>query len=786
MFDVWMLLAALLHFAVLAGAIVGMCRRWALPWRDWPLAAYVLLWAGLVFGAHGASVAHALNDLTVYVPCTLAAVAGLLALFRFVDGQSPAAPLLTMPQLAFTPIENPKVRRFLFWFLIGSLAFVGLSSLVLGLSVYPDNADSMIYRLPRAFWYVSNGSFLHPFESLDKRITFYPLDGVALYVPLVLYNLPGTLHSAPSLVAWFLLVYTSYRFARALGADRLIALFSAWLVAVTPSILAQATSTNDEIFTAVVLLVGLYMGWRWLVTGRHGYFLLMAMAVGLSVGTKLHIIFLTPVLLAAFALAAWHARQEKGTWRRWLSAIGGRTFSISLAVAIFLVVPFLFYNYASTGRFYFFNDFKAEVFNLQGSLQGIFQNLLIYLSQMLFSPIADLNSWPVANDRQAFNSMLNAAIDPWIRPYIDWNPSHYHMNYRYVGVTLPVSVRFVEFSLWSGFVWMLWPLQARLALKQAFPLRGLFFLIALTPPIWLLFWSATTLYMEGTATYFTFYLICAAPAAAFSFGDIRRPTLSELRWVLIALVAATNLIISVNMLMFSGFRALPDLYYARTWPFDWDLVDPKIIAELRRADRARIVLLHEKMPYFAFMHWNPMARYYTPYPVDRLPDADGILQILPVSSMDRYGYVVLNIPGKTAKGVTYLGTMRGIGREAIFALGNGVERRYPDDSHYAILSMSVLPAVGGSVVRMETRAMGLFAEDNLEFHYVMTYDGKELFRRDWSRDPGFTVNVLGYNPEAQQALLTVMVRSALSHKALTQATVHVGGQGAWLPDGSEY
>ncbi len=781
-----MTLAALIHVFVMGGAVLWFCRRIGLPWRDGPFAVYILLWTSLVFAGHMASLPKVLGSLAYYVPISMAAMALLVALFLYVGKLRARKPLLVMPCLEWGSIGNPKLRRYLYAFLGFSFAFVALSSIAIGLSVFPDNADSMIYRLPRAFWYVSHDSFLHPFRSFDNRLTFYPLNGVALYVPFVLYGLPGTAHSLPSLVTWYVVVYATYRFARELGAERLVAFFAAWLVGLTPSILAQATSTNDEILAAAAFMLCLYMGWRWLVDGRHVYLLFAAVALGLSVGTKLHIIFLSPIIVAALGLAAWHVRQKPERMARWLEAVGWRTGLVCSAMLVTLIVPFLFYNYASSGRFYFFGEFEREVFNLSANLRGAFQNLLIYVSQMIFAPIADLNTWPVANDRQRFNNMLNAVFDPLLRPLIDPDPKFYHLGYRFVGITLPVSVRFVEFSLWSAFVWLLWPLQARLALKQKFALRGLFFLIAITPPVWLLLWSFSTLYMEGTATYFTFYLICAAPAAVFSFGYIRRAIWNEVRWVVIVFVALTNLVICFNLLMYSGFRALPDLYYAQRWPYDWLLMEPRIVEEIRKAKKIRIVALHEKMPYFAFMHWNPKARYGDPFPPPDIQPSDEVLQIFPVSSLDRYGFMVLRVPDKKTVGVTYLGAIRGIGREAIFASGNEVHKRYPEESNYVFLQVNVLPHDQGGVVATSGKAVGLNIEDNLEFRFEMVYENRVIYTRDWENNPDFRVNVEGYDPFIKPALLTIGVRSAWNHKELTRVTYRVGGNGAWLPEGSEY
>jgi len=785
MFDPLMLFLAMSHALLLAGGVVYACHRWRVPWRDWPFHVYVMLWAALVLAGHLASMTQALNKPALYAPASFVGLALVLAVFWRVHRLPQTPALAVAPKLAFAPVAHDQTRRVMGWVLGVSFGLATLAALVIAASVYPDNADSMIYRLPRAFWYVSNGSFLHPFDSVDKRVTFYPVNGVALYVPLVLYNLPGTAHNVPSVLTWMAICYAVYRFGRGLGAERVLAFFATWLVALTPGILAQSISTNDELLAAGVLLIGFYLGWRWLLTGSRGYLLLAGMAAGLSVGTKLHIVFLAPLILAALLVAAWHVWKQPQLLRRWGAAIGWRTAAWTLLMTALMVVPFLIYNYLSSGRMYFVEDFAHDVFNLGASLRGAAQNMLIYFSQMTISPIADLNMWPDANVRAKFNIALNDLFNPWLMPLISMDQAYYHMSYRFGGVTIPTSVRFVEFSLWSGFVWMLWPFQARLALRQDSALRAVFFLFALTPFVWLLFWSITTLYMEGTATYFTFYLICAAPAAIFSFAAIRRAVWNDVRWVVVVIVAVSNFIIGMNMFNYSGFRALPDLYYARVWPFDWDLIDQPIIDEIRRADHIRIVMTHEKMPYFAFMHWHPMAHYYSPYPMKSLPEAEKVLQLLPTPSSYEYGFMPLKIPNKATPGVTYLGTIRGIGREVIFASGNKVETRWPDQSDYIVPHLTIMPVKNGYAVGIDEDVSGAMPEDNLEYAYELTLGDAVLYTREWRANPAFRA-FLPADPGSYNYRLTLKVRSSLSHKQLTQATYPITGRAAWLPDIGEY
>ncbi|MFA6279612.1 MAG: phospholipid carrier-dependent glycosyltransferase [Bdellovibrionales bacterium] len=789
MLDLVLTPAAFLHAAALIGLIFWACRKRKLPWNDMPFFVALVLWATLVLAAHFTGAFNALNQLDVYVPMSFVALGIMLALVSFLWRIPVATPLLVKPALPFATIEHEKTRRILFWFLIVTLALFALISLVLGQGVYPDNADSMIYRLPRAIWYVSHGNLLHPFDAPDNRILYYPLDGVALYIPLVLYNLPGTWHAMPSLLAWLMIVYTTYRFGRALGGDRLLALLAAWLVGMTPSILAQATSTNDEILTAAVLLCSLYMGWRWLVTGRHAYFFMAGLALGLSAGTKLHIVFLMPIVALVGLVALWPLRQAPVRLRLWGKAIGWKTALLTALIVIVMFAPFLFYNYASVERFYFFDDFKKDVFNLSANLTIGLQNLLIYLSQMMLSPIADMNMWPIANDRQGFNSALNALVNPLIKPLLSQDPTHYHLNYRFVGVTIPVSVRFVEFSLWSAFVWLLWPWQGILALRQRFPLRPLFFLLAMTPPLWLLLWSFSTLYMEGTATYFTFYLVCAAPAAIMVFSPIKKTVWHELRWVMVFLVVFSNLIIDHNLVMYSGFRALPDLFFAQKIPYDWLLAEDRIIDEIRAADRIRVVMTHEKMPYFGYMHWNPKATYYSPFSIKdpaAIPNYQDVLQILPISGLSMYGYMPVKIPGKRTVGPTYLGAVRAIGREAVFAVGHGIEKKYPEESNYLILQARIEQKDKDAwEIVMDPNPMGFSLDDQLTFAYEIKNDGTVLARHDPVKNPSFKIT-LPFSPYEMNLNLTIIVASAWSGKELTRVTYPLGGKGSWLPEGGEY
>lgn len=781
--DVLMILGWFAHMFFLAGVSWLIVRKLKFPWRDWPFVIFVVVWADLVLASQIASLFGVLNRLDYYIYAALASLLIIYGVMRRCN--TVGVPLVNEPRLDFISIEDPVTRKRIYWFLGVTFALTTFFALVVVTSSYPDNADSIIYRLPRVFWYVSNGSFKHPFDAIDKRLIFYPLDGVALYIPIVLYALPGVFHNFPSPIMWLAVAYASYRFARSFGAERLIAAFAAWIVAMTPNVMAQSVSTNDEIICAAALLVGVFMGWRWITTGMRGYLLLMTTAFGLSVGTKLHIVFLSPIIIVGVVIAIRAAIKDKSLLRKWGKAIGWTEGGLSIASLLIMVVPFLFYNYVSTGRWYFLGDFASDVFNLKSSLQGAFQNLIIYTSQMIFSPLSDLNVWPYASDRQAFCDFLNGVTNPLIMPFVNPDRSFFHAMYKFTGVTIPVSVRFLEFSLWAGFAWTLWPFTINFAARcKDFALKPIFILFAATPLLWLLLWSASTLYMEGTATYFSFYLTVAAPAAVAAFLHTKDKLWNEMRWAAIVLVAITNTIIISNIYIYSGFRSVTDIVRTEQWPFDWLLFDRKIVNEIRNAEKMRIVFTHEKMPYFSYMRWNPMAIHYDPY---RAADRDDkLLNIIPASSLHTAGMYPVKVPGKQTAGATFIGLIRGIGREAVFAIGNGVEKRYPDESDYILFQFTAKSQQGGiEVSEVERSTVGYDKEDNLEYRYEIKGGDKVFFTRDWSKEVGFKT-VIPYDPGEYQQYITISVRSAWSHKEMAKRTYQLFGPGAWLPDGPEY
>jgi hypothetical protein len=777
MTDLLYVALGLVHFLLLVALITFYCAHMRFPWREWPLMVFLLLWGALVATGCLVSLFDALGSLSSYIVTSFAGLGFTLLAHRASCGPPLKTPYAKIEYPVFALISSPKMRRLLWWLLVGTLAIELLIHLVICFSFYPVNADSLNYRLPRVFWYVSHGNLLHPFESIDKRLTFYPLDGILLYVPLALYGVSSIFFALPSLFMWLTLGYASYRFARALQAERLIALFATWLVVMTPSILVEASSTNDEILTAAPLVAGLFFAWRWLVTGAGHYLFLAALGVGLCIGTKLHVFFLIPVVLLGLLWFIWFLGRRKESWRLWLPETSMPSLLLSLLVLGLMGPLFLLLNYWSSGQFYFLKDTAKQVLNLGISLQDAMQNFLIYAASIILAPIADLNIFQSFHLREVTNRELNSLFLPLLQPFVSNDPQYYHLTYKFQGVIIPTSVLLVEYGLWPGFAWMLWPLQAVALLRQKFTLRPFFLMIAATPVIWLIVWSCVTLYMEGVPTYFAFYLMCAAPAMSLCFARAQTPRGNKRRWIVIAFVVLTNLVIDGNVAINNTFRGLWHFTEDQPWPYDWLRFEQPIIDEIRRADKIQIPVTHGKVYYFAFMHWNPRALYYSPYqPAPNLPD---ILHVLSTPSESLYGFMPMRIPDKPTPGLTYLGHIRGVDREAIFAFGNNVASRWLEDSNFISLHATITPKGRLYNMAIDPVVAGLNPGDQLEFKFeIATGDGKTIYERPWDSSPVLNVD-LPKDPASTIYFLKISARSRLHPDEAVEQVFTPGGKGAW-------
>lgn len=792
-----MMLLGWINLLGLLGIITQHTARWPIPKLERILCGASFIWLSLIMTGHSLSLFNQLNNPWLTCGASWLWLWGSLALFEklapfhsapFHSTPSPLCPTLN---LSFYHFNNPRFEKILIHTLLTLLALAALASLLLACNNLAGNADSVSYRLPRAFWYVSHGNLLHPFSALDPRTVYYPLNGTLLYTPLVVYGLPGVFHNIPTYLAWLLVGLTCYRFVREMGASCAISLLAVTLAVLTPNIMVQATATNDEILSGGALLLAVYYLLRWARSDHALYFLLSATMAGISIGTKLHIVFFLPVLALGLLLILVAGIHNPVTARAVWHHIGMKNFISSLLLGSSMIVPFLLYNYYSTGRFYFTADFANDFFNTQGKLHVMGQNSLIYLAQMFFAPVADLYGASDHVLREQFHAALNQFFTPLITPYLSTDAADYHLQYRFKGITLMVSPYYLEYSLWAGFSFMLAPLVWWQAARQRNTALGYpLLLLAGTPCIWFCTWCITTLYMEGTPTYLAYYLIIAAPALALLFLTHKNLWVSHLRWGLIGFVLLTHIIIDFNMLRFNEFRNIPRLFTTSRLPYDWELMDQTVINEVSAATKIRIAFTRWGMSYFGIMQHNPHAFYYGPQEI--VPDSDHTLSLFSVPSAQYWGFAPLHIPHKPHPGAAFIGKMRGWGPEGVFAIGNNVAQRWPDRNRYVIFQARMMQTTDGLHIQLMDYTPGYHDLDTLEIRYEIWRGIRLETIRDWQATPLWDVTL---PPNATSPTIKIFVRIPgmndadahydLDMRAVRPWTEEMIGATAWIAPSDE-
>jgi len=780
-----MFILGAITFALLLTILVMGARAWPLARRERPLVVFTLLWVVMVATGHTLSLYNALRDPMAYMMISL-----MWALFvvwaggRFFGAKDHQPIVVVAQKNFFAGVPRPQTQKIIFWGAATLLLVAFGISVFIMLAVEPTNADSMSYRLPRIFWYATNGNFLHPFHTFDNRLVFYPLNGILLYLPSVVYGLSSWFYTLPSLLCWLMVVWAVYAFARMLEAPKHWAMLSAALVGLTPPILAQAISTNDEIISAAALLLGLYFLCRWLASGWHGFFALSAMGVGLSIGTKLHIFFYMPVLLIAAVMLAHQAMRHKQKFVQVCRDLWPSGWATALFAIAVLVLPFMMYNLISAGRVYHTDDFAKDFFNLTGNLHVFFQNMLIYTSQIILAPLADLYGSVEDPLRMKFHGQFNKIFGEWIKPLLSNDPSHYHFNYRYNGITLPVSVYFVEYSLWPGFMYLLSPVVlATLAQHRHVTLRRWWLLLALAPVIWFFYWCVTTLYMEGTPNYLSYYIIVAAPAVVFAFGHIAQKIYSRLRWAVVGVVLVTSTIIGFNVFNLNVFRGFQIIEQSPTFPANWEYYSPAVVREIKAASRIKMTFMRWGFSYFSIMRENPYADYLAPND-DTIRADDTTLVIFPILAEHSWGFMPLQIPGKITPGLTMVGTMQAWGTEAVFMAGNKVHERYPDRNNYMVLQVDTEALKKQGVLAVRDVATGYHPADGLQFRYELHLDDQVYFVRDWSHDFSFATKAPEDWAQKKHYILRVFARNGVSKKVLAQFDLKLGSREKWVQDPS--
>jgi hypothetical protein len=687
----------------------------------------VVGWANLVLTAIVLSPFSALGS-----PLAFAAVstglAVLSALLLARAGLRPLEPAAPLPSIID---GRPRLARFLLWFFLATGALVLLGNLILALAYLPNNPDTVSYRLPRIYWYRDAGSLAHFASGIDPRAIFYPFNGTLLQLPIALYHWTNRLLGLVPFAAWCVIGLTVFRIARDLGSSRVVAVGTAWLACLTPGVVIQATSTNDEIIAAFVLLIGVHFAVRFLRGLAVADLCLALLAAALSVGTKLHATFYWLFLLAGLGwLGLRLARGERWPilWpTRWRVALAASVLAVCAVMAGAFMVP----NLRGAGTWMepaFANQVVNKPFNPAAGLQ----NLVLHAAQTALSPIPDLHPSKSLEKRRAFRDAFDRAFAGAFS-WVNQGPAYMSVSYRFVGPSQSTGWYLGENSVDLGFAWLLAIAALAVAIRRrdaaGIALGSAFF-------AWFVTYSVMTRYIEGFSVYQTYAFIVSSPVLAFAFVRTG-PGTPVVRTALLALTAATHLVLDLNVLRFNLSRNLPTALLAPGWPVNPPDADRAVLDAIRANGGARFMANHWEIAY-----WNLIAPYKEgTYSVASPHNPDpGQLNIYSIQKLPVYNYVPVRVPQKRSPGLTLLGSYSSAyGPEWAFGFGRGIERAAPERSGYIVLELAEATNHGqtaAATLDVQPWVWGLAPDgDALQFRYVLRAANGEETVSDWADGP---------------------------------------------------
>ncbi|MEO8593448.1 MAG: hypothetical protein ABI759_09000 [Candidatus Solibacter sp.] len=720
--------------------LVGLSWRSAARLCDGGIARvcgwFLLVWSNLVYTALLLAAFSRLDHRPLYFAVSLTASVVLEALLWRRRVHALAAHPGHPPEPAPHRVDTIARR------VLGvTLLLAALASLVICYFYVPNNWDSLTYRFSRAFFYLGRGDLLHVGNPLDPRLHYYPLNGTLFYLFFAIYQFSAIWFHAVTCLAWILAGTGTFYVARCLGASPSGSFVAMWICLLCPSVLAQAASTNDEVLSAVPLLLALAFLLEWFAAPRWRYVLLAGLGLGLGLGTKLHWVFYWAAAAAAAAIVLVRiVRNPAFRWdvlRRIPAALAAG------AVAAPLACAFLVANYLSVHKL---TDeaFNNVVLNRPFRLSLAREKIRINMANLFVSPLPDLltpvNHYERRKTYTAFNGFFMRCCFSDLVETTKRSPE----GNLFEGPADPEGAWPHEYTVWLGFM----PhLMLLVCLAGAFS-RGLprgAIAVAAAFFCWCVTCSVSSRFIPTASVYYSFPAVLgiAALGPAWDFARGTR------RWSRVlaggfAAVIATHMLLGANLLAFGGMRNLQFAWHGKPAP-DAHPVAPSVAEAIGAARRIYIPYSHWEVLYWNFMRFNFAAKYSTGVDL-RTPSPDTMM-LLTLAREGDSDFFPARLPAGTAAGLVYLGDADG---QPILAQGGGAENLRSGRARYLVLPLSWrlgpeyrVPGVTIQVSRGSQQSaccLGVTASDGIEYRYELRSTSGASASREWrlvgDADPG--------------------------------------------------
>lgn len=350
------------------------------------LGTVVLVWSNLVVTALLLSSAHGLGDRGWYFRVSMLIALGTLLVLRRVPVAAATADL-----------GAERLSRRLLLLLGLTILPLFWASVRIAATYEPNNYDSLAYHLPRVMFYLGENSLGHFATGNDRQI-YFPFNFNLLQMFPLAYSAPLQTLNFLNLTLWLVAGLAIFRLARQLGFSANAALTAAWFSLTSTQILAQATATTNDLPTGAGLLLVLVYTLRWRVTRLTRDALFAGLAAGLTVGSKLTVIFFGPGAGLVVLWVAWqHFR--RGALRDFF--LGVRAWILPGLVALALASPFAIINLVEKGQW--INTTYDYTLNRPFSLGSVLQTSKAFLVQIFAEPI----------HRFSFDTKFSAQLNQW-------------------------------------------------------------------------------------------------------------------------------------------------------------------------------------------------------------------------------------------------------------------------------------------------------------------------------------------------------------------------------------
>ncbi len=672
------------------------------------------MWGNLVYTAILLAAFSKLNSRGLYFSVSLAFAIALEAWLQY---RKVAAPAAAPEAVSIEKGGFPKVLRAFLW---STLIAAAIGSAIICLAYVPNNWDSCTYRFSRAFFYLARGNLLHPGVSDDPRLLFYPFNGTLLYIFLATYAFSAKAMYLVTYLSWAFAGLGSYFVARCLKASARGAFVAAWICMLSPSVLSQAASTNDEVLAAVPILIGFGFALQWFATARLRYALLAGIGIGLGFGAKLHWMFYVLVVAGgALVLCArlFHDAQFRSSLKMRIPSLAA-----GAVVALPMAATFLLCSYLSSGKLTDV-EYNNAILNRPFRTSLAREKIRINTAELLFSPIPDLTP-PLDRNRrsEAYRNFNRFFMQGWLSDLVEVTKRSPE-GYIFEGPANPDGVSPTEYTVWLGFFPHLLLLICCVALlTRRLPWAAV--AVAASFFVWHATYATQNRYIPTASVYYSF----PAVLAFAGIGPVWDWARASRRWPQYGMVAAflavigTNLLLGANLLAFGGLRNL-QFIWKNAAPPEMHAVDAGVAGAIRQAERIYIPYTHWEVLYWNFMRFHPGAAYSTG--TEFRPPSRDIMMLLSVAREGGSDLIPAKLPADV-EGLTYLGVADS---EPIFAQGGGVGKRGNARRGYMLLPVTWTMDGAGRITGLRPGfsrpsqnvvcCAGLADTDGIEYRYEL-------------------------------------------------------------------